>query len=115
MINDIIFFYALQERLVPRVSLKRKSSMEPLADQDIASFILKRRREPVLDSLEDKRNKSPSWPEIYKSAASTFKQESVDAEDFKAECRPFQYLFYIGNPGLSLIERLREYKNKYSL
>ena len=30
MINNIISFYILQERVVPRVSLKRKSSMKPL-------------------------------------------------------------------------------------
>ena len=113
MINDIIFFYALQKRLVPRVFLKRKSSMEPLADQDTAFFILKKQREPVLDSLENKKNKSPLSPKIYESVVSTFKQESVDAKDFKTECRPFQCLFYIGNLGLFLSGRLREYKNKY--
>ena len=115
VINDMISLCALQERRVPLVFLKRKSILEPSANLDTASLISKKRQKPTLDCSEGPKNEPPSSPQLYGLDANTCDQEPANAEDFKLECQPFQCLFCIGNLGLSLSERLREYKNKYSL
>ena len=113
VIHDMISLCALQERRAPRTSRKLKTASDILADQKATSPMSKKRKF-TLDYQEDEENDASS-PRFCTLDPSICKRKPADAEDIPLKCQSFQCLFYIGNLSLPLNERLRAYKNKYSL
>jgi hypothetical protein len=113
IINDLIALCALRERRASRTSLKPKRVPRSLEEQEYAPTKSKKRKLALelLEDLENAQRESKSC----KLESGVCRPESTDGENFPVECKPFQCLFCIGNPCLSLDARLYEYQGKYSL
>ena len=96
----------------PRITAKRKLSLESLHDQDHIPLTSTSHTRKL--ALKDQDNTAPDF-KSRKLGPAICKPEPAEVELFPVQCTPHQCLFCIGNPGLPLTERLREYKCKFSL
>lgn len=111
IVNSLMALCALRERRPPRIYLKRKATIESLETQTKAPSKSKKRK-LALECLEDQAS-TPPESASYDPSSDSCKPAGV--QDFSIICSPYQCLFCIGSPDLPLDERLREYKNKFSL